>query len=148
MQEMSRRAVVAGLAGFIATAHRTTRGAVQSNFMDPPPLELFDIKSLERKRADSGTAYLEFLDRDSMDLGVYHLPKGGEDRQSPHELDEVYYVAAGKAKIEVEGERRDVEKGRIIFVAARARHRFVEIKEDLTLLVFFSKNKPGTRSPL
>ena len=146
MDEISRRAVVAaagaGLAGIIHVPLGATRAAVQSDSVASPRLELFELDSLNEKRAATGRAYMEFLDRDSMDLGIYHLPKGGEDRQSPHELDEIYYVAWGKAKIEVEGERRDAKKGSIIFVAAKAEHRFVEIEEDLTLLVFFSKTRP------
>ena len=48
-------------------------------------------------------------------------------------------MLAGKAKFESEGDVRDVGPGAVLYVAAFAPHRFLEIEEDLTLLVFFSK---------
>jgi len=38
----------------------------------------------------------------------------------------------------VAGERRPVRPGSIVFVAKEVEHRFVDIEEDLSLLVFFA----------
>ncbi len=73
-----------------------------------------------------------------MSLGIYSLAAGSVDLQSSHKQDEVYYVLAGKAKLQVKNEARPVQTGSIAFVAAHDKHKFIEIEEDLTLLVFFA----------
>jgi len=83
-------------------------------------------------------AYEEFLRVPSMSLGVYHLGKGTKDPQSPHREDEVYVVLRGRASLEVAGRRFEATPGAILFVAAGADHRFVDIQEDLEVLVFFA----------
>ncbi|HET7291527.1 MAG TPA: cupin domain-containing protein [Vicinamibacteria bacterium] len=81
---------------------------------------------------------MEFLRVDSLSMGVYHLKAGAEDKQSPHQQDEVYYVAAGRAVLAVDGQDYPVETGSVVFVAKHAKHRFHSIREDLTTLVFFA----------
>jgi mannose-6-phosphate isomerase-like protein (cupin superfamily) len=71
-------------------------------------------------------------------MGVYRLPAGGRDPQSPHTEDEVYYVVDGQAQIRVGEEDRSVGPGSIVFVAAHVDHRFHSIEENLTVLVFFA----------
>ena len=100
------------------------------------------MNDLVRQQAESGKAYLSFLDNSTMHCGVYCLPAKGVDGQSPHDEDEVYYVYRGKAKIEIDDVSYDVAAGDVIFVAAQQVHRFVDIQEDLELLVFFSKAPP------
>jgi mannose-6-phosphate isomerase-like protein (cupin superfamily) len=70
--------------------------------------------------------------------GVYRLSTGEIDRQTPHAEDELYYALAGRAELEVEGKRHAVEPGSIAFVTKLAEHRFVDIVEDLELLVIFA----------
>ena len=65
-------------------------------------------------------------------------PAGSTDTQSPHAEDEIYYVVAGRGAIDVAGERRPVQPGSIVFVAKEVEHRFVDIEEDLSILVFFA----------
>ena len=62
-------------------------------------MKAFAVAELARQRQTGGKAYLEFLRVPDMSLGLYELPKGGTDPQSPHTEDEVYYVVSGKAKI-------------------------------------------------
>jgi mannose-6-phosphate isomerase-like protein (cupin superfamily) len=71
-------------------------------------------------------------------MGVYVLPAGGTDPQSPHTEDEVYYIAGGRGQIFVGGEDRAVKTGDIIFVAKQVEHRFHSIEEELRILVFFA----------
>jgi mannose-6-phosphate isomerase-like protein (cupin superfamily) len=107
------------------------------------PKEFFQIDELERLRAKAGKSYLEFLRIPAMSAGVYALPAGGTDPQSPHQEDEMYYVVRGRARMRVGAEDQAVSDGSVIFVAANVEHRFHEITEELVVLVFFA---PAERS--
>ncbi len=74
----------------------------------------------------------------SLSLTVARWPAGSVDDQTPHTEDEVYYVLNGRAALVVEGLRTDVGPGSVAFVAAGDEHRFVDITEDLEVLVFWS----------
>ena len=104
-------------------------------------MDVFPIAELAERRRASDSRSLEFFRSDSLSLTVYELPAGGVDEQSPHNEDEVYYVVSGRATYRQEDELRTVGAGDVIFVAARIPHRFVDIEEDLTLLVFFAPPK-------
>ena len=88
--------------------------------------------------------YIEFLRRASMSAGVYRLPAGGTDPQTPHNEDEIYFVIAGRARLQAGDDTSEVEAGTIAFVPAREPHAFIEIEEDLEVLVVFS---PAETSP-
>ena len=74
----------------------------------------------------------------SLSLTVARWPAGSADDQQPHTEDEVYYVVGGRATLTVAGDRVPVEPGSVAFVAAGVDHRFIEIAEDLEVLVFWS----------
>jgi len=76
---------------------------------------------------------------------VARWPAGSVDDQQPHTEDEVYYVVAGRAQLAVNGEPTPVESGSVAFVAAGVEHWFIEITEDLEVLVFWSPAR-GTGS--
>ena len=99
----------------------------------------FDMDSLLEEASQQDVRYLRFIDNRSLSSGIYELKAGDVDQQQPHEWDELYYVIEGKAKLQLEGVVHDVHQGAILFVAANAEHQFVNIQEDLKLLVFFSK---------
>ena len=101
-------------------------------------MEAFEIGQLIERQVYAEKAYLEFLRVSAMSMGLYCLPTGGVDLQSPHTEDEVYYVVSGKAQIQVGEEDRSVAAGSIVFVAAHVPHRFHSIAEDLTVLAFFA----------
>ena len=92
---------------------------------------------VEAARA-AGDQWREFLRAGMFSAGVYRLSTGEIDRQTPHAEDEIYCVLAGHAELEVEGKREAVEPGSIAFVAKFAEHRFVDIVEDLELVVIFA----------
>ncbi|MGB7585694.1 MAG: cupin domain-containing protein [Terriglobales bacterium] len=98
---------------------------------------------LEQQRANAGKAYFEFLRIPALSAGLYVLPTGGTDSQSPHGEDEMYYVVRGKAWMRVGAESRPVIAGSVIFVEAEIEHRFYDIKEELVLLVFFAPAETG-----
>jgi len=92
--------------------------------------------------------YIEFLRQRSMSAGVYVLPAGSADRQSPHREDEVYYVTQGRARFQQGEETRSVAPGDVLFVPAGEPHRFLDIAEELVLLVVFAPPEgPGTPAP-
>ena len=106
-------------------------------------MQSFDLKNIQKQAGESEERYLEFLRVPSMSVGLYRLPAGGTDLQSPHKQDEVYYVLAGKAKLQGAAESRDAFPGAVLFVEAGAQHKFVDIEEDLELLVFFTPAEQG-----
>ena len=61
-----------------------------------------------------------------------------KDLQQPHQQDEIYYVVRGRARFKAGDEEREVAPGSVIFVAAEVEHRFHDIREELTVLVFFA----------
>ncbi len=108
-----------------------------------PAGESHDAPRLAASLAEAGRVWNAFLNRASLSCGIYRLSAGATDGQSPHDRDEVYYVIAGKAALQVGDQRHDATPGKVLFVAAGAEHRFVDIEEDLTLLVFFSSAIPA-----
>ncbi len=101
-------------------------------------MQAFELAQLIKQRADSNKPYLEFLRVPDLSLGLYVLPAGGADPQSPHTEDEVYYVVSGKGRIKVAGEDRAVQAGSVVYVAKDVKHRFHSIEAELTVLVFFA----------
>jgi len=110
--------------------------------VDEPPVESFDVPSLEATRfelqARTGELYLEFLRRDSMSCGLYVLEPGADDPQEPHQEDEVYVVLAGGPGCAWPTRTRPVGPGSVLFVARTVPHRFHDVAERLSVLVFFA----------
>jgi mannose-6-phosphate isomerase-like protein (cupin superfamily) len=107
-------------------------------------MKSFDTESLLRTRAERRESYLEFLRDGFFSAGLYVLASGAEDTQVPHEEDEVYYVVRGRAAFESDGASVQVHPGSILFVPARAKHRFQSIQEELAVLVFFAPPESGS----
>jgi mannose-6-phosphate isomerase-like protein (cupin superfamily) len=98
-------------------------------------------KELESLEA-SGAPYREFLRVPSLSCGIYRLPAGAVDLQSPHDEDEVYFVVSGRGRLRVDDTEKTVGRGSVLYVRATAEHSFFEIEEDMTLLVFFATGGP------
>lgn len=109
---------------------------------EPSEWRAFDAIELMDRRKEAGVPYLEFLRVPTLSCGIYSLPAGSTDLQSPHDEDEVYYVVQGRARLRVEEEERVVGPGSVLYVGATSEHSFVEIEEDTTLLVFFASGGP------
>lgn len=107
----------------------------------------FKLSELREERVSAGKRYLEFLRVPSLSAGLYVLPAGGEDPQTPHHQDEIYYVISGRARMKITREEttvagmtsedRLVTTGAVIFVEAGTEHRFHSIEEELVVLVVF-----------
>ena len=108
-------------------------------------MQAYELSQLLSRRADNNKAYLEFLKVLDLSMGLYVLPAGGVDPQSPHTEDEVYYVVSGKAQIKVADEDRAVHAGSIVYVAKNVEHRFHSIEEELMVIVFFAPAEYSNR---
>lgn len=96
-----------------------------------------------RKRIKGPIPYAEFLRIAPMSCGIYVLRPGEEDKQRPHNEDEIYYVISGAARMKVAAanqpeEDRAIASGDIIFVKAHDEHRFHAVTQELMLLVVFA----------
>ena len=96
-----------------------------------------DAVVLSREDVFSGR-YAEWVRVDSLSAGVYRIPAGGLDDQSPHQEDEVYVVTAGAAHLEVAGRRTPMATGTVAYVPRLVDHRFVDVTEDLEVAVVFA----------
>lgn len=108
----------------------------------PDTQEAFALAELVEQAQQSQRAWVPFLERKTLSCGLYRLEAGTQDTQGPHELDEVYYVVEGKARLRAGSEEFDAGPGSIFFVERDIEHRFVDIEEDLVVVVFFSKLIP------
>lgn len=100
--------------------------------------QTFQLEDLEQKLSESDKPYLEFLRRRGMSVGLYRLPVGAEDRQHPHAADEMYLVLRGRGTLRVRDHDVEVGPGSAVSVDHGEDHRFVDIKEDLHLMVVFA----------
>ena len=71
------------------------------------------------------------------------LPGAVHKKHRHENCDEIYYVTKGKAKFFAAGKERPVGVGDTLYVKAGIEHRFLDIEEELALIVFFSNSKPA-----
>ena len=96
--------------------------------------------------AGEATDWAEQFEVPALSVGTYCIPAGGVDDQEPHTEDEIYVVTAGRARIATPGDGSvEIGPGSVIFVPSGEDHRFVDIVEDLALLVLFAPAY-GTKS--
>jgi quercetin dioxygenase-like cupin family protein len=99
-------------------------------------VELDEILALAKRAADgyAGNVLLSSL----LSVGLYVLPAGGVDDQTPHTEDEVYYAVRGRAAIRVGEIDHPVHPGSLLFVPAGEVHTFHDITEEIVLVVFWA----------
>ena len=96
-----------------------------------------NLQAIESARRAADRRYLEFVRVPDLSAGLYVLEAGATDPQQPHAEDEVYVVMRGRGRFRVGTEEKEVEHGTVLFVPARAEHRFLDVRERLEVLVFF-----------
>ncbi len=101
-------------------------------------MHAFELLDIDRHRSEQSKSYLEFLRVPALSMGLYVLPPGAVDSQTPHREDEVYYVISGRGMIRVGDEDRDVQAGSIVLAPATVPHRFHSLTEPMQILVFFA----------
>ena len=110
-------------------------------------MDAFELADVELRRRAQGVRYREFLRKPTLSAGLYVLPAGGTDPQQPHGEDEVYLVLRGRARIRGGEEDRAVEPGSVVYVPARVEHRFHDIREELSVAVFFAPAEGSAAAP-
>ncbi|MCS0500366.1 cupin domain-containing protein [Protaetiibacter mangrovi] len=97
--------------------------------------------------ADGAADYRERLRSPGLSLGSYSIPAGAGDPQQPHTEDEVYICLQGRATLLGADARLSIRPGTVAFVAAGEEHRFVDVEEDLLVLVVFGPAENRNRVP-
>jgi quercetin dioxygenase-like cupin family protein len=101
-------------------------------------MQTFKLTDLVAESERGNQRWLEFLRVSSLSMGLYRLKAGQADEQQPHTEDEVYFVVSGKAWFQAGGHQQAVAPSSLIFVERSVEHRFYDVTEDLTVLVFFT----------
>lgn len=81
--------------------------------------------------------WVEHLRSADLSVGTYSVPVDGIDLQQPHTEDEIYVVTHGRATLWTPSGSAQVGPGDVAFVPAGEEHRFVDIVEDLAVVVVF-----------
>ncbi len=91
--------------------------------------------ALKAVRESDDGLYGVILEHGSMELGFYK--PDAEDKQQPHEQDEIYIVQSGSGSFVRGAETIPFSSGDALFVAAGVNHRFVDFSEDFAAWVIF-----------
>jgi len=103
------------------------------------------IDGAGRFHAPAGEAHFdEHLRSADLSVGTYSIPAGAVDDQTPHTEDEIYVVTSGRATFTDESGSVELRAGDTLYVAAGVEHRFVDVVEDLTLVVIFAPPYRGS----
>ena len=73
------------------------------------------------------------------------LGVGAVDGQQPHTEDEIYVVVSGSARLWTPDLTVDVGPGSVAFVPALEQHRFVDVVEELHVIVVFAPAEHSRR---
>ncbi|MBX7152249.1 cupin domain-containing protein [bacterium] len=84
---------------------------------------------------ESNREFKVLFERGSLSVELYRPDR--VDKQKPHDRDEIYVIAIGSGKFELDGTSMAVTDGDFLFVPAGVHHRFFEFSEDFTVWVFF-----------
>ncbi len=105
-----------------------------------------DLTQAGRPLDATSATYVERLRVPWMSVGTYTIPAGAPDPQAPHREDEVYLVTVGRGRLWTPASTVDVGPGSILFVPAGEQHRFVDVTDDLTVVVLFApaETRPST----
>ena len=107
---------------------------------------LVSLAAAQAAQPEPGRLSALLMQHGSMSLRFY-APRDA-DPQSPHDQDEIYVIAAGRASIlsgpdEGRLERRDCNTGDAVFVPAGHVHRFADMSGDFATWVVFWGAKGG-----
>jgi oxalate decarboxylase/phosphoglucose isomerase-like protein (cupin superfamily) len=78
------------------------------------------------------------------DVELRHYAPRGEDKQVPHDRDELYFVISGQGTFVRAGERVPFAAGDVLYAAAGETHRFERFSEDFqTWVLFYGPKRTG-----
>ncbi|MFD1859486.1 cupin domain-containing protein [Aeromicrobium camelliae] len=96
-----------------------------------------EVIRARREGVRERVAYDEHVRVPALSVGTYTIPAGAHDPQGVHSEDEVYVVLCGRARLRTPEAITEVAAGSVVFVPAGEDHRFVDVEEDLEVLVVF-----------
>jgi mannose-6-phosphate isomerase-like protein (cupin superfamily) len=97
------------------------------------------LVALQKQSAD----YLSLMRHGSLHIEIYRPQE--KDRQTVHDLDEIYVVISGSGYFVRDQDRQPFEVGEILFVPAGTAHKFEEFTEDFATWIFFFGPEGGER---
>ena len=83
----------------------------------------------------SGNLFTEIFKHGTLSVEFYK-PEN-EDKQTPHDRDEVYIIATGTGVFSNDGITNDIKPGDFLFVPAGVEHRFMDFTDDFSTWVLF-----------
>lgn len=95
--------------------------------------KIFDIAAFLSKIPTSHY-FIDVMNTSTMEIGIINLKKEQEDTQQPHISDEIYYVVSGNGTIEIDGIKKEVNPGKIIYIPKRIPHSFHANSNELVIL--------------
>jgi len=99
--------------------------------------QIFDLEKVISAVPNS-QYFHNFLNVETMEVGVINLKKGQKDTQQPHSFDEIYYIISGYGTIEIDGINNDVHTGKIIYIPKNVRHSFHANSDKIIALYVIS----------
>ena len=101
------------------------------------------LESALRMLPNADGIFFEVLMKGSgIEVDVYAPQK--VDLQTPHDRDEIYFVARGEGEFVVDDERVTFGPGDMLFVEAHREHRFENFTDDFaTWVLFYGDVKPS-----
>jgi len=90
---------------------------------------------LARLPQSDDPGYVIAFEDQKIEAGIYQPDQ--VDRQTPHDEDELYVVLKGQGTLCLEQEEYNVEEGDLLFVPAKAEHRFKDFTDDFVVWAFF-----------
>lgn len=97
----------------------------------------YDLSTYLDKIKNSNSYFHTFINKDSLAAGILVLKPGEEDTQTPHDIDEVYYVLSGNGYLKIKDKDYKVSKDKLFFVAKDVEHFFHGNTKELKVLYFF-----------
>ena len=114
--------------------------------MPPSPVRTAHVSLADAlaKGPPAGNLAVPVFAHGSLEVELYAPTE--TDPQKPHKRDEVYVVARGSGVFFDGTDRRPVEPGAFLFVAAGQSHRFEDFTPDFAVWVFFYGPDGGERA--
>ena len=109
-------------------------------------MQTFHVNNLLAESERTDRRWQEYLRVSTLSMGLYRLKAGQLDEQQPHSEDEVYFVLGGRASFRAGEQIQAITPGTLLFVERAVEHRFFDITEDLTVLVFFAPPEGSLQS--
>ena len=97
----------------------------------PMPISLASARKLPWKPGRSAEAFTDG------DLEVRFTPGPSRGPQTPHQRDELYFVASGTGRYRVADSVTDVGPGDLLFAAAHVVHGFEDFSDDFAVWIVF-----------